>query len=320
MGNHIDFPVKKFVTKNLIKTFNFPLLTLYSIMWLLFFLFFLFPSSVHAIDYSESATTTVSATIGENRVTIYGYTSPQSRVELSNSSVFAVTYSDQEGYFLFDKTILPRTTSDLCLISFDNNSRQTTPTCFPSPPLTNYQTDIGPILLPPTISLEENDIDPNSTVVTSGQAIPNSEVSLSFYKVDDSASSFAKSAYAYSLPSVTATTDDSGNFSLTLPTAYSSDYRLYASAKFNNNYSPKSNTLVYILPSLFYLFLQQYPFIKYLLPLFIFTLILFFYFLHFQKSRRPRFLPAVQNYFPALRKFLPATTICRVKKANKHKP
>ena len=285
---------------------------------LLLFLFFLLPHPVSAFE--SQLNTTVTATIGENRVTIYGYTSPQSRVELSNSTVFAVTYSDQEGYFLFDKTILPRTTSDLCLISFDNSSRQTTPTCFPSPPLTNYQTDIGPILLPPTISLEENDINPNSTVVTSGQAIPNSEVSLSFYKVNDSASSFAKSAYAYSLPSVTATTNGSGNFSLTLPTAYSSDYRLYASAKFDNNYSPKSNTLIYILPSLFYLFLQQYPFIKYLLPLFIFTLILFFYFLHFQKSRRPRYLPAVQNYFPALRKFLPATTVCRVKKTNKHKP
>lgn len=279
---------------------------------LLLFLFFLLPHPVSAFE--PQLNTTVTATIGENRVTIYGYTSPQSRVELSNSTVFAVTYSDQEGYFLFDKTILPRTTSDLCLISFDNSSRQTTPTCFPSPPLTNYQTDIGPILLPPTISLEENDINPNSTVVTSGQAIPNSEVSLSFYKVNDSASSFAKSAYAYSLPSVTATTDDSGNFSLTLPTAYSSDYRLYASAKFDNNYSPKSNTLIYILPSLFYLFLQKYPFIKYLLPLFIFTLILFFYFLHFQKSHQPRFLPAVQNYFPALRKFLPAITFCKIKK------
>ena len=283
-------------------------------MWFCFFLLSFFLSSnihrllsAYAADYTGSATTTITAAVGENRVTIYGYTSPNSRVELSNSQVFSATYSDSKGYFLFDKTLLPKTNlSDLCLTSFDNNSRQTTPTCFPPPPTTNYQTDIGPILLPPTISLEESDINPNSTVVTSGQAIPNSQVSLSFYKVSDTAKSFSKPAYAYSLPSVTALTDDQGNFSLNLPTAYSSNYRLYASTKFNNNYSPKSNTLIYILPSLFYLFLQQYPFLKYLIPLFIFTLIIFFYLLHLQKPKPRRFLPAIRHVSPA-------TTVCKVK-------
>ena len=285
-------------------------------MWLLFFLLFLIPHPVFAIDYSAGAATTITASIGENRVTIYGYTSPNSRVELGNSQVFSVTYSGSDGYFLFDKILLPKVNlSDLCLTSFDNSSRQTTPTCFPPPPLTNYQTDIGPILLPPTISLEEDNINPNSTVVTSGQAIPNSQVSLSFYKVSDKAQSFSfvKKVSAYSLPSVIATTDSQGNFSLNLPTAYSSNYRLYASTKFNSNYSPKSNTLVYILPSLFYLFLQQYPFVKFLLPLFILTLIIFFYLLHLQKPKPSKFLPAIRQFFPTTRRVSPAITVCKVK-------
>ena len=279
-------------------------------MWFCFFLLSLFLSSniyhlTSVFAFEQTASTTITASVGENRLTIYGYTSPDSRVELSNSQVFSVTYSDSTGYFLFDKILLPKINlSDLCLNSFDNNSRQTTPTCFPPPPTTNYQTDIGPILLPPTISLENDQINPNTTVITSGQAIPNSQVSLSFYKVSDTAQAFSlvKKVSAYSLPSITATTDNLGNFSLNLPTAYASNYRLYASTKFNNNYSPKSNTLIYILPSLFYLFLQQHPFLKYLIPLFIFTLIILIYLLHLRSKTyhlKSRFLPAIRNYLPA---------------------
>jgi len=279
-------------------------------MWFLFFLFFLaskiqHPPSMYALE--QTTNTIITASIGENRVTIFGYTSPNSKVELSNAQVYSQSYSDDSGYFIFDKTLLPKVElSDLCLSSIDNDSRQTTPICFPPPPTTNYHTDIGPILLPPTISLEESHINPDSTVLTSGQAIPNSQVSLNFYKVNDSAQAFrVKEAYAYSLPSVTATTDEFGNFSLNLPTAYASNYRLYATTKFNNNYSPKSNTLLYILPSLFYLFLQQYPFVKYLIPLIIISLIITFYLLHLK--HKTRFLPAIKNYFPAI-------TVCKIKK------
>ena len=281
------------------------------------------PSSF-AIDYSASASTTVTASIPENRVTIFGYTSPNSRVELSSSKVFAVTYSDQTGYFIFDKTILPRNPSDLCLISFDNHGRTTSPTCIPPPPLYNYHTDIGPILLPPTISLENDQIDPNSTVISSGQAIPNSTVSINFYKVNNNGQSFVKEVQAYSLPSLTATTDGLGNFSLNLPTAYSSDYRLYASTKFQDNYSPKSNTLIYFLPSFFSLFLFHYPFLYFLIPLFILlTIILITFFFRRSTIYNPpfKFLPAianyfpvVQNHFPAIKKSYPATTSCKVQK------
>ncbi len=285
-------------------------------MWFLFLLLFLIPSPTFATDYNSFSNTTVTATIGENKVTIFGYTSPNSKVELSNSEVYAFVYSDDTGYFIFDKILLPKVEiPDLCLYSFDNDSRSTTPTCFPAPPLTNYSTDIGPILLAPTLTLEESNISPNSTVLASGQAIPNSEVNISFYKVNGSAQAFSlfpnliafikpKPALAYSLPSVTATTDKSGNFSINLPTAYASNYRLYATAKFDNNYSPKSNTLIYVLPSLFYLFLQQHEFLIILIPSILLTLIILFFFLYKKKNKR---------YLPAIRKFLPATTSCQIK-------
>lgn len=271
-------------------------------MFFLLVLFFslLLPQPLNAFDLNQKTSVTISASIGQNQVTIDGYTSPQSRVELSSPRVFAVTYSDQEGYFLFDKTILPRDPSDLCLISIDNHNRHTLPICIPPPPPTNYHTNIGPVLLPPTISLENDKINPNSTILTSGQSIPNSQVSIHFYKTNDKALSFPKQVQAYSLPSLSVKSDKDGNFNLNLPTAYASDYRLYASTKFKSDYSPKSNTLIYFLPSLFWLFLQQNAYLIYFIPIYLLTLSLFFYLIYTYKKSKPRHLPAVKRFYPSL--------------------
>lgn len=267
-------------------------------MWFLL-LFLLITSPVSATEYISSSSVSISGSIGKNEVTITGYTSPKSRVELSSPRVFAVTYSNDTGYFVFDKTLLPQNPSDLCLISIDDNQRQNTPTCIPSPPQTNYHTDIGPILLPPTISLENDTINPNSTIITSGQSIPNSQISVHFYKVDDNAKSFLsflspKPVQAYSLPNLSVVSDALGNFSLNIPTAYASDYRLYASTKFKDNYSPKSNTLVYILPSLFWLFIQQNIYLIYFLPIYLLTIAIFFYLIKISRHQKI-------HYFPSLR-------------------
>jgi uncharacterized protein YcfL len=263
-------------------------------LFLTSFLFFL-ANPLHAIDLKQKDSINISASIGQNRVTINGYTSPQSRVELTSPRVYAVTYSDDNGYFIFDKTILPRHPSDLCLSSIDNHQRHSYPVCIPPPPENNDHTDIGPILLPPTITLENDQVNPNSTILTSGQSIPNSQISLHFYKVDDQGLTFPKPVQAYSLPSLSVNSDSQGNFNINLPTAYASDYRLYASTRYSRNYSPKSNTLIYILPSLFWIFLQQNRYLVLFLPLYIITLIVFFALLHFYLPPKKRYLPALKN-------------------------
>ena len=98
---------------------------------------------------------TVSAAIPENRLTIFGYTSPLSRVEISNPTIFSVTYSQPDGYFTFDRIIVPKNTGEYCLQSKDDSLRSTPPLCLPAPPPTNTLTDIGPIVLAPTLSLEK---------------------------------------------------------------------------------------------------------------------------------------------------------------------
>jgi hypothetical protein len=275
---------------------------------ILLFLFLLSSFQVQAQTLTNSSSVSVSGSVGINEVTIYGYTSPNSRVELTSTNVYSLDYSDDTGYYEFTKTLLPKSYSpELCLQSKDDSGRSSSLVCVPSPPNTNYHTDIGPIVLPPTVSLEQDNINPNSTVISSGQSIPKSTVTVYFYKVNDSAQSFPKSALAYSLPKVETTTDENGNYSINLPTAYSSNYRLYTSVTYNDDLSPKSNTLLYTMPSLFWLFLQQHAYLMVLLPIFIFSLLLFFILLFFNSSAahhlrsKIKFLPALRTYYPAIK-------------------
>lgn len=226
----------------------------------------------------------ISATVGENKVTIFGYASPNSKIELANINIYDLIFSDQNGYFEFNKILIPKKTSDLCLTATDENSRQTTPVCFPPPPSASYQTNIGPIILPPTITIDNKNIKPDRTVTSSGQSIPRSEIEIHFYKVNDQGLSFPKPVNAYSLPVFTATSDSDGNFDFNLPTAYASNYRLFASVKYKDNLSPKSNTLTYFMPSLFSIFWQENYFYFLLLPLFVITLTIFFYLISRSKS------------------------------------
>jgi hypothetical protein len=111
---------------------------------------------------------TISAQVPANTITIFGYTSPDSRVELNSSKAYAVTYSQSDGYFIFDHLTIPRMSQDLCLTSQDESNRLSNPVCIPEPPLANSYTEIGPILLSPTLSLDLQN------QYSSGQSIPNS--------------------------------------------------------------------------------------------------------------------------------------------------
>ena len=225
--------------------------------------------------YNEKESVTVSAQIPASTITIYGYTSPNSRVELSSSRAFAVTYSQNDGYFVFDRLILPRHSLDLCLTSLDESNRLNNPVCIPEPPLLNNYTDIGPILLSPTITLDLQNL------YSSGQSIPNSTIQVYLYQ-QDSPFSLIKTVQAFAIPILETKTDSRGNYSLNLPNTVATNYRIFSTAIHLEANSPKSNTLLYhphYFISLLYL----------LIPLLIIILSLFFI---FKKTRR-RFLPTV---------------------------
>lgn len=155
--------------------------------------------------------------------------------------------------------------------------------------------------MPPTIALNAATIQPGSTVAASGQSLPNSQIEIYFYKVDDGALSFPKAALAYSLPILTTKSDHQGNFNLNLPTAYSSNYRLYVATKYQDNLSPKSNTLLYVMPSLIWLFWLENKILIIFLPIFILTLTFFIYLLVQYSLPKKHYLPVIRNFLPAIR-------------------
>lgn len=271
------------------------------ILFLLFWTQASTPKASLAFTYTvRPSAVTVSASIGENEITVYGYTSPFSKVEMESVNVYSQTYSDETGYFIFLKTLLPKLPSELCFRSTDDSFRQSVPVCIPPPPETNYHTETGPILLSPTLTIDTAKIKPNSTALASGQAIPDSEIEIEFFKVTNSALSFPKEVQAYSLPSLSTKTDTAGNYEFSLPTAYSSNYRLYTSVKYLGSNSPKSNTLLYTLPSLWWFYWQQYYFFIVLIPVFLLTLAIFIFLVIASKAKQSKTLQIYPRFVPRL--------------------
>lgn len=217
----------------------------------------------------------ISAQVPGNTITLFGYTSPNSKVELSNTKTFASTYSQEDGYFVFNSLNIPRLSQDLCLSAQDESNRPTHPVCIPEPPLTNSYTEIGPILLSPTISLDLKN------QYSSGQSIPSSTINIYLYQ-ESSPLSFVKQAEAFSLPILSTQTDSQGNYSLNLPNTVATNYRIFATTQFLENNSPKSNTLLYH-PAF------HFSYLLFLIPL----LIIIFSLLKLFPKKHRRFLPAL---------------------------
>lgn len=234
---------------------------------------------------------TVSASIGTNHLTLFGYTAPQATVKLSNYLFDLSTISGVDGYFEFDRLLIPKNTPDLCLQSFDQLGRQSLPLCFPPPPATNYHTRIGPLLLSPSLSLNNPPSARDSSAYASGQTIPNSTVSLHFFQSDPNSTPLSPHpAQALELPQLVAIADNLGNYSFNLPSSFAANYRLFATTTFREAHSPKSPTLSYQLAS-------QFNF----LPLIFFTLftLLILFSIRFLKKRH-HYLPAIRRFWPAL--------------------
>jgi len=222
-----------------------------------------------------NSASTINASIPVNSITLFGYTSPGSRVELTSPKVYAVTYSENDGYFIFDHVVLPRHSQDLCLTSIDESNRINNPVCIPEPPPINSFTKIGPIILSPSISL---DLKNN---YSSGQSIPNSIIEIYFYQ-QSSPISAIKTVRAFALPIFETTSDSKGNYTLNIPDTSATNYRVFATTKYLDTNSPKSNTLLYH-PN------YTISLIYFLIPLLLIVVSLIFIF----KKTHQRFLPAI---------------------------
>jgi len=92
------------------------------------------------------------AFIGEHRFSLFGYTSPRALVTFEGMGIFDQTTADDSGYFQFDNRFSPTSSREACLSSKDQFGRLSSPACLPPFPV-NYNVSIGPVIMPPTVSL-----------------------------------------------------------------------------------------------------------------------------------------------------------------------
>jgi hypothetical protein len=198
-------------------------------------------ASTRSINPSVS----VDAYIGEFMFTLFGYTSPYALVTIEGMGIYDQTYSDKTGYFEFHNRFSPQNPREACLTSQDQLGRITSPTCIPPFP-TKYNVHIGPVLLPPTVSLNAQNYYQGDEVKLSGQAIPSTELTFSTF-IDERRSFFSyiasllvPSVSAYTFPQLTSKTDEKGNFSLSLPSSHPEFFRVFTQASYQNGQSPES--------------------------------------------------------------------------------
>lgn len=193
---------------------------------------------------SMSKTNNVSAFVGGRcRFSIFGYTSPQALVTLEGTSLYDQTYADGKGFFQFINRFCPVSSRETCLTAQDQFGRLSQPTCL-SPFSTDYNASIGPIILPPTLSLDKSDYYIGDEVVLSGQTIPNSEVDLSMFTKDTSFNfALIPPVEAFTIPKLQTKADKKGNFSISLPSSQSKNFRLFAQTSYDQSPSALSTTL-----------------------------------------------------------------------------
>lgn len=193
---------------------------------------------------TESFSINNSLFIGEFRFTLFGYTSPNAVVSLNGQGINDQTISDSTGYFEFANRFSPFSPSEACLSAKDQFGRISSPVCLPPLP-TETNITIGPVIIPPTLSLDKNSYFTGDEVILSGQTIPDSKVNLSIFTRPTNllSKSIIKPVEAFSIPKLTATSDSLGNFSIALPSSSAQNYRLFAQVDYQDLPSANSLTL-----------------------------------------------------------------------------
>lgn len=258
-------------------------------------------SNIFAIEQKKSSRIQADIPV-KMMIHVFGYTAPYSIVQAQGIRIFAQTSSDRTGYFDFPQLPLSFESSDVCFTTLDAQRRIGFPTCIKAPG-ENESTDIGPILLSPTISLSTGVIWERQQAAVSGQTIPDSQVVISFFDARPQTAVESVSTvlvrylhpltFAAEIPPLIGRVDSKGNYSVNLPTVKSNQFRVFAKSLYLGLPTPKSHTLLFSVGSLFYYWLI-YVFPK-LFFLLLFVLISFYLIYREKKTRRGRIWLAYFN-------------------------
>ncbi len=114
-------------------------------------------------------------------VILSGFSSPDALVSLYRDGlVSATTLAQTDGYWQVEITGLPEGVYNFQLVAEDRFSRLTLPVNL-SATISTSTTNLPEVLLPPTLSVENNKIFQNQTFIFSGETKPLSDISLVFF-------------------------------------------------------------------------------------------------------------------------------------------
>lgn len=186
------------------------------------------------------------------KLVIYGYGPSFSDIFMEGIGVSENTKTLEDGYFEFNNLTFPTLLSalsghlypEICIWSEDLLARKTPPTCIPPLSMAVLTRKIGPILLSPTLGIEDSIIPQGKQVIAYGTTTPNTEVSIFLAKKDiKSIFTIIPEISAFSLPKYLVTSNQKGYFEFTLPTSDSDNWNVYAASNYQGSNSPKSYTL-----------------------------------------------------------------------------
>lgn len=208
----------------------------------------------------------VSAFVGEFRFSLWGYTSPNALVSFSGQGIYEETQSDKTGYFEFKNRFSPFSPNEACLQAKDKTGRLTSPVCLPPFPV-KTNVSIGPVIMPPTLSLDKNEYFVGDEVVLKGETLPKSKIVLSMFNKPNktlnllSFKNFIKPVEAFSLPKIEIQSDEKGNFSVGLPSSQAETFRLFSQVRYQDTNSQNSLTLTLKIKDLWMIILDFFFFI-----------------------------------------------------------
>jgi hypothetical protein len=208
--------------------------------------------TVNQIKIPVQFSTKVSAYIGGWLFNIEGLTSPWAKVSFfsTQGNINLETVADQKGVFRFSKALMPLSSGDFCFISIDTNANGSPPVCFSPPPL-QTETNIVGVVLPPSLTIEENVFHQNETISAGGKTSPDSEIGVYLFEnknppLLELIDVLAPKISAREGPFLTVNSDKNGDFSFNLPSTKSTSWRMFVGtqkSQLGENPSPKSNIL-----------------------------------------------------------------------------
>jgi hypothetical protein len=243
------------------------------------------PNAVSIIAQTTPITneSTISVSLGEPRMVLWGYGPPSSIVKLEGVGVSDSTLSLTNGYFQFTSVFLPANKitgyfyPEICVQAHDNKKLSTQATCIPKLPYGNYFYNIGPVILSPTLTFDTGGSLEGETVKASGKTIPDSEVLVYLAREGSPRNSFSfvQEVAAYYIPTIHIKSDTKGNYEFNLPTDSADLWRIFSATSYQSNNSAKSTTLQFeVIPYWLFLVRQVLSLVSLFRP-YLFYIILF---------------------------------------------